>query len=569
VAAALALRTAIGRPAVVAPDAGARAPRISAITAEGTVRMASLSPDGAEVAYVCMNGTQESLWLRQVGATTALQLVGPADGTFRSVSFGPGGFVYYTFFSPDRSNVPLYRVSTHGGEPAVVSNAAGGVSFSPDGTQYAYVSSFSMGLRESRVIVEDVNGGAPRVLAVRTPPASYSRTRPAWSPDGRRLAVVAMDDRRPLAPELVAIDVRDARERPIATLDVEVIDAVLWPRDTGGARLIVSARERGAQPLRLWDVSVATGGRRPVTDDASDYLLTGLARDGQRAVAVRTSTAWSLWVAPLVDAAAAAREVARGVGAFDLLEGVAWTSAGQLVYAAVESGNLDLWRLDPDTGARARLTSDPAEDFHPAVSPDGRTVVFASTRSGTSAIWATPIDDERPRRLSAGGDRWPSWAPDGRWVVFQRGLADTAIEAVWRVPVDGGDAERIGPPHSYRPVVSPDARSVAHYWMNPEQWALAVTRIGSALPARALPIARTHGNRVVRWSPDGSALAFIDGVGGVANIWLQPIDGGPARRLTDFPNGTIATFDWSRDGSRLAWIRVRHTGDVVGVELAR
>jgi Tol biopolymer transport system component len=321
--------------------------------------------------------------------------------------------------------------------------------------------------------------------------------------------------------------------------------------------------------LRLWDVSVATGQRRPLTDDASDYLLTGLARDGQRAVAVRSSTEWSLWVAPLVNASAAAREVARGAGAFDLLEGVAWTSAGQLVYAGVESGNLDLWRLDPETGARTRLTSDPAEDFHPAVSPDGRTVVFASTRSGTSAIWATPIDEERPRRLSAGGDRWPSWSPDGRWVAFQRGFADTAIEAVWRVPVDGGDAERIGPPHSYRPVVSPDARSVAHYWMNPEQWALAVTRVGSALPSRALPIARTHRNRVVRWSPDGSALAYIDGVGGAANIWLQPIDGGPARRLTDFPDGTIETFDWSRDGSRLAWIRLRQTGDVVGVDLPR
>jgi dipeptidyl aminopeptidase/acylaminoacyl peptidase len=91
--------------------------------------------------------------------------------------------------------------------------------------------------------------------------------------------------------------------------------------------------------------------------------------------------------------------------------------------------------------------------------------------------------------------------------------------------------------------------------------------IGSRLPGHALPISRTHGNRVVRWSPDGKALAFIDGVGGVANIWLQPLDGRPARRLTEFVDGTMATFDWSRDGSHLAWIRVRHTGDAVALDL--
>jgi Tol biopolymer transport system component len=146
-------------------------------------------------------------------------------------------------------------------------------------------------------------------------------------------------------------------------------------------------------------------------------------------------------------------------------------------------------------------------------------------------------------------------------------MSDAAIESVWRVPHDGGEAERIGPPHSYHPVVSPDARSIAHYWMNPEQWALATTLIGSSLPGRSLPISRAHGNRVVQWSPDGKALAFIDGLGGGANIWLQPLDGLPARRLTEFVDGTMATFDWSRDGSQLAWMRVRHTGDVVALDL--
>jgi Tol biopolymer transport system component len=72
---------------------------------------------------------------------------------------------------------------------------------------------------------------------------------------------------------------------------------------------------------------------------------------------------------------------------------------------------------------------------------------------------------------------------------------------------------------------------------------------------------------VVRWSADGRGLAFIDGQGGVSNIWLQPLDSGSPRSLTNFPEGTITTFDWSRDGSKLAWVRTTEVHDVVWIDL--
>ena len=56
----------------------------------------------------------------------------------------------------------------------------------------------------------------------------------------------------------------------------------------------------------------------------------------------------------------------------------------------------------------------------------------------------------------------------------------------------------------------------------------------------------------VRWLPDGSAFGYISTRGGVSNIWLQPVEGGEPKQLTDFKSDVIFSFDWSRDGKQIA-----------------
>jgi Tol biopolymer transport system component len=51
--------------------------------------------------------------------------------------------------------------------------------------------------------------------------------------------------------------------------------------------------------------------------------------------------------------------------------------------------------------------------------------------------------------------------------------------------------------------------------------------------------------------PDGKSLAYIAYTRGVANIYIQPIDGKPAHALTDFTSGDIYNFAFAADGSRL------------------
>ena len=81
-------------------------------------------------------------------------------------------------------------------------------------------------------------------------------------------------------------------------------------------------------------------------------------------------------------------------------------------------------------------------------------------------------------------------------------------------------------------------------------------------PLQVFPLSPTHCGRTVRWSPDSRSLAYLDCADGVSNIWVQKLDGRP-RKLTDFRSGHITTFDWSPDGTELAWITRSQVSDVV------
>jgi Tol biopolymer transport system component len=67
----------------------------------------------------------------------------------------------------------------------------------------------------------------------------------------------------------------------------------------------------------------------------------------------------------------------------------------------------------------------------------------------------------------------------------------------------------------------------------------------------------------IQWTPDGRGIAYLDATS--TNIWVQPLDGGSPRQLTDFKDGrlTISGFAWSPDGNRLAINRVSGSTDIV------
>jgi len=92
---------------------------------------------------------------------------------------------------------------------------------------------------------------------------------------------------------------------------------------------------------------------------------------------------------------------------------------------------------------------------------------------------------------------------------------------------------------------------------------LALIPFEGGQPIKLFDLSATADYENLHWSPDGQALLYIDTKGGVSNIWSQPIDGSPAKQVTNFKSDLIFDFDWSHDGKQLAVSRGNQPSDVV------
>ena len=103
------------------------------------------------------------------------------------------------------------------------------------------------------------------------------------------------------------------------------------------------------------------------------------------------------------------------------LSGIAWVPDGRIVYTTRIKGTQDLWIVNKDGSENRQLTFNARVNHSPAVSPDGRYVVFVSTRGGSPSIWRMNINGDDPVELTPGpGAKFaPSLSPDGNWVVYQ------------------------------------------------------------------------------------------------------------------------------------------------------
>ena len=96
---------------------------------------------------------------------------------------------------------------------------------------------------------------------------------------------------------------------------------------------------------------------------------------------------------------------------------------GNKVALTLENGgNSDIYVMDLRTRQVSRLTSDPAIDTAPSFSPDGSQIAFESDRGGSQQIYVMNADGSNQHRISFGQGRngTPVWSPRGDYVAFTK-----------------------------------------------------------------------------------------------------------------------------------------------------
>jgi eukaryotic-like serine/threonine-protein kinase len=527
-----------------------------------------LSPDGRTVAYAAGDGTRFRIFVRPVTGgrptpltddTTMVETMPQWSPDGSRILFIGNGLVYSapSGGGPAREEVPP--------RSSLVETAA----WAPDGRAIVYAVEDSIFIRDAT--------GASRFLASITLPGMCS-----WGKAGLIACVggngwyfrpgMAFSN---LSSSWIAV-IDPATGRVAAATDTSA--SVLSPQWTGDGRtlLFISAAKgpRDIYALRLTRRGTADGPPRRITVglDASSMAL---AADGSRLTYAVMHASSNIWSQPWSEAAPTV-SLPRTQLTFGehTIEGLAVSRDQRwLYYDSDASGNSDIYRMRLPAGQPERLTTDPAPEFNPMPSPDGREVAFQRLVS-TRDIFIMPLDGGPVVQVtdSPMQEQFPAWSPDGQSLAAASQSTPYGLVVIHRL-ADGGWTEESRVPVGHWPSWSPDGRSLSYATELLGGW-LRVIPVDSG-PSRALydttapdaPLAETS-----QWSADGRTIYFkahdADGQG-----WLWSVTSveGVPRRLLRLGDDRLRSdrFGFRIAGDRLYYGLYDRQGDIWVMDIAR
>lgn len=528
--------------------------KMSRVTHTGRAASAGLSPDGKTIAYIERNGELSSLRIQRVGTNNYLEILPPAKVYLRDPTFSPDGNTLY--YSKCDGGCRVNKIPVLGGvETALPIRADCPVTFSPDGKRMAYLRTVVVegsGAATS-LLIANPDGTNEQEINSRSERNAYQGGTPAWSPDGKTIAfsIVAYQDNRSFM-KVVGIGVEDRKETTLTTQRWPYISDVLWP---DGDDLIILGREVGSTPeskMQFWRVPLSGGEPRRITNDLNTYINLASSSDGRTLLAVQVHSTAGLWIAPSGNLSAAAPLTRGTVDRRDGDLGLAIMPDGSIIYASGLSGNLDLWSINSDGSGVKQLTDTVHTDAFPAVTPDGRYIIFESNRERAHNIWRIDADGRNPIRLTRGSyDDQPVSSPDGKWVIYVSQEAGTRIPKLRKVPIDGGESILLTDEFAQNPIISPDGKTIAYHRIDLQRkrWIVFIPVEGGA-PIKEMPVPKNFGS-VMQWTPTGDAITYKDN--SLSGLWKMPIDGTPPTEMLDLRGDRLHYFRYSHDGRQLVY----------------
>ena len=212
----------------------------------------------------------------------------------------------------------------------------------------------------------------------------------------------------------------------------------------------------------------------------------------------------------------------------------AWSPDGKTIaFSSSRSGSFDIYVMRADGTGTRRLTSTDADDGHPTWSPDGTSIAFS--RGSPGDIYVMSADGSDPRVLLGDptGETEPAWSPDGASIAYTQREPGSPVRELWVMRSDGTGSERLTSlgASSLNPAWAPDSKRIA----------FASNVVATLYDIYVLAVGQKNARRLTRdgpdtfepaWSPDGTEIAFSqDG-----SIRTVQVATGEVEKLTDSEN---------------------------------
>jgi Tol biopolymer transport system component/DNA-binding winged helix-turn-helix (wHTH) protein len=531
------------------------------LTQDGNVYIPHISADGQLLAYVRLMENRRALHVRHLSTGSVLELRPPQTGiAYWSMAFAPdNGFLYYILKEKDADYGKLFRISVLGGQSSELSRlASGALAVSPNGRQVAFTR-IDRRSGTSSILVVDEDGSNERVVGSADLDSMFNSL--DWSPDGENLlySIKRQDTGRDYW-YLAEISAAGGPEDRIGEASPTAIMAAKWLPGKNG--LVVNAIDESSRNAQIYFISYPDGVKHRVTNDLNNYIGFSLTKDGKAIVVPQTNSNRHIWRLrpPETD-----EPVQISTGTERHFDSLSWSGNDQIVYSEDENSsfqNFNIYRIGHEGSGLQQLTADAGNNNEPAVSPDGGTVVFVSSRSGKSELWRMNIGGRDLIQLTDFPHKVirPVFSPNGETVYFSASVAGRCH--IWRISVNGGPASPVIEADVYRWAISPDGDRLAYSTFD-EAAGKVKTFVHRLSTNRLDTVLDISPETWVEWSKDGKALYYNTEQDAAANIWLQSLNGSTPRRVTDFNKEYVFRFAWSPDGRHLAFIRQHTTFDAL------
>jgi Tol biopolymer transport system component len=525
-----------------------------------------MSPDGNYLAYVLNNEGNESLWLRHLSSESNVQVVPPQPVAYSAVRFSPdGSHIYYshTLLASGQASqeYDLYRIPVLGGTPQLlVKDVDTNPSFSHDGQRFVFLRANDPDPGKYHLIIANADGSDEK--SIFSAPIANIMTDAAWSPDGKAIAGSIVDQTGSSLTSMIAIDPETGKQRTISKPPFTFITKVAWLPDGSALAVIAQSAETSFNRQQIGLISYSEGKLRPVTADTNDYAMLSVSSDGKTIATVMQQSLRDVYVS---SGQKADYSDIKQVPSGDPVPSISWASDGHLLAEQYPSIRV----LDANGEIRGEIAN---EKDSTAMEPNGCSdghIVFARGMMKTLAIgiWRSEADGTGLRRITEGKrDQFPMCSPDGKTVFY----VDTTAAAFMKVPIDGGKPERVSTLYAANSEgydIARDGKTavLGTYDFKNQKPSISLVSLESGKELRAFEYDPRH-RGILRFSPDGKGIVYPIREKGVDNLWVQPIDGGPGRLLTNFTALKIYWYQWSPAGQSLALVRGDSPSDLVLIQ---